>query len=125
VPLKFCGNGVVATRGLRYQAHALLFAVAGLPVSAGMIASSGPVVGDEPTTGLWGAEDGEILFAVRGPVEQQASLTSELTIALGSDCGVGYRVVGSVNFRLRLGAAQDDGLNFRRKRYRALRRRNS
>jgi hypothetical protein len=52
-------------------ALSLLFAVAGLPVSAGMIASSGPVVGDEPTTGLWGAEDGEILFAARGPVEQQ------------------------------------------------------
>ncbi len=46
-----------------------LLAVAGLPLSAGMTASSGPGIGDELTTGLWGAEDGEQLFADRGPVE--------------------------------------------------------
>jgi hypothetical protein len=46
-----------------------LLAAAGLPLSAGMTASSGPGIGDELTTGLWGAEDGEQLFANRGPVD--------------------------------------------------------
>ncbi len=46
-----------------------LLAAAGLTLSAGMTASSRPGIGDELTTGLWGAEDGEQLFAYRGPVE--------------------------------------------------------
>jgi hypothetical protein len=46
-----------------------LLAATGLPLSAGMTASSRPGIGDELTTGLWGAEDGEQLFADRGPVE--------------------------------------------------------
>jgi hypothetical protein len=81
-----------------------------------MTKSSGPGIGDELTTGLWGAEDGEQLFADRGPVEHQAGLTSEMTIALGFGCGTGCRVVGSLNFRLCLGAVQDSGLQIRRKR---------
>jgi hypothetical protein len=48
----------------------MLFAVAGLHLSAGMIASGGPGLGDEPTTGLWGADEGVRLYADRGPVEQ-------------------------------------------------------
>jgi hypothetical protein len=47
-----------------------LLAAAGLTLSAGMTASSRPGIGDELTTGLWGAEDGEKLFAAGGPVEQ-------------------------------------------------------
>jgi hypothetical protein len=104
-----------------YKDFALRFAVAGLPLSAGTAASSGPGIGDELTTGLWGAEDGEQLFAYRGPVELQAGLTSEMTITLGFDCGIRCRVVGSLNFRLCLGAAQVCGLQFRRKRQDALR----
>ena len=42
----------------------------------------GPVVGYEPTSGLWGAEGGVKLYANRGPVEHQASLTSEMTVTL-------------------------------------------
>jgi hypothetical protein len=94
----------------------LLITVAGLGLSAGMTASSRPGIGDEPTTGLWGAEEGGTLFADRGPVEYQAGLTSELTIALGFEGGAGCRVVGSLNFRLRLGAAQVQWLQFRLKR---------
>jgi hypothetical protein len=88
-----------------------------------MTASSRPGIGDELTTGLWGAEDGEQLFADRGPVEHQAGLTSEMTIALGFHGVTRYRVVGSLNFRLCLGAASSSGLQFHLKRLAALRRR--
>jgi len=50
---------------------ALLISVAGLHVSAGMMASSRPGIGHEPKSGLWGADEGAKLYAVRGPVEHQ------------------------------------------------------
>jgi hypothetical protein len=57
-----------------------LISVAGLQFSAGMMGSSRQAIGHKPTSGLWGADEGAKLTAVRGPVEHQAGLTSELTI---------------------------------------------
>jgi hypothetical protein len=99
---------------------ALLISVAGLHVSAGMMASSRPGIGHEPKSGLWGADEGAKLYAVRGPVEHQASLTSELTIALDCSSGIECRVVGRFYFRLRLDATQAPHLQFFRKRYATL-----
>jgi hypothetical protein len=48
----------------------LLISVAGLQFSAGMMASSGPVIGDEPTDGLQGAADGVTFNDAQGPVER-------------------------------------------------------
>ena len=48
-----------------------LISVAGLHLSAGMMASSRPGIGHEPKSGLWGADEGAKLYAVRGPVEHQ------------------------------------------------------
>jgi hypothetical protein len=48
-----------------------LVSVAGLNLSAGRMASSRPAIGPEPTSGLWGADEGAKLHAVRGPVEHQ------------------------------------------------------
>jgi hypothetical protein len=36
-----------------------------------MMASSRPGIGHEPKSGLWGADEGDKLFAVRGPVEHR------------------------------------------------------
>ena len=48
-----------------------LYSVAGFEVSAGSMVSSGPVIGDKPTTGLRGANDGEQHLVGCGPVEHQ------------------------------------------------------
>jgi hypothetical protein len=63
------------------MAALVLLAVAGLHVSAGMMASSGPGIGDEPTTGLWVAEDGAKLFADRGPVEHPRVVISSMKLS--------------------------------------------
>jgi hypothetical protein len=72
------------------------------------MASSGPVIGDEPTDGLQGD--------AQGPVERQASLTSGMTVALGLTIQIEYRAVGRIYFRLRLGGVQPAPLHFHRKR---------
>jgi hypothetical protein len=84
--------------------------------------SSRPAIGDKPTSGLWGADEGAKLNAVRGPVEHQAGLTSELTIALGCKLQSECRVVGRFYFRLRLDGMQALALLIFRKRYDAFRR---
>jgi hypothetical protein len=61
----------VAVAAFASMALIQLFSVAGLDLSAGRMASSRPAIGHEPTSGLWGAEDGAKLSAVRGPVEHQ------------------------------------------------------
>ena len=58
----------------------------------------GPFIGEEPTSGLRGADDGVQLYAVFGPVEHQASLTSEMAIALDLKFQVEYRMVGRIYF---------------------------
>jgi hypothetical protein len=65
-------------RGWRFVAGALasaaltaLVSVTGLQVSAGRMASSGPVFGDELRSGLRGANDGVQRYADSGPVEHQ------------------------------------------------------
>jgi hypothetical protein len=80
------------------------------------MASSRPAIGPEPKSGLWGADEGAKFHAVRGPVEHQAGLTSEMTIALDCKLKIGCRVVGRLYFRLRLDAVQVPHLNFFRKR---------
>jgi hypothetical protein len=94
----------------------LLFSVAGLQLSAGMMASGGQVIGDEPTTGLRGADEGVQRYADGGPVEHQVSLTSEMAIALDLKFQVEYRMVGRIYFRLRLDDAPAQRLHFIRKR---------
>jgi hypothetical protein len=94
----------------------LLISVTGLQVSAERMASSGPVIGDELRSGLRGANDGVQLYADRGPVEHQVSLTSDMTIALDLNFEIGYRVVGRIYFRLRLSDAWSQHLHFARKR---------
>jgi hypothetical protein len=116
-PLRACAN-----QAIKLRETALPISVAGLHVSAGMMASSRPGIGHEPKSGLWGADEGAKLYAVRGPVEHQVSLTSELTIALDCSLGIECRVVGRFYFRLRLDATQAPHLQFFRKRYATLRR---
>ena len=102
----------------RTPASAALIALilaAGLELSAVTMGSGGPGVGEEPT-GLQGAEDGVSRHVNRGPVEQQASLTSEMAIALDLKWRLERRVAGRIYFRLRLSAAQTSGLHFGRKR---------
>ena len=60
-----------ATAAIAAVALIQLISVAGLPLSAGMMGSSRPALGHKPTSGLWGADDGAKLNAVRGPVEHQ------------------------------------------------------
>jgi hypothetical protein len=86
------------------------------------MATSRPAIGNEPKSGLWGADEGAKRSAIRGPVEHQASLTSELTIALDYKFKIGRRVVGRIYFRLRLDDAQAPHLQFRRKSYHSIRR---
>ena len=76
-----------------------------------MIGGSGPEIGVELTTGPWGADEGGRQLADRSPVEQQASLTSVMTIALGFNVKFRCRVVGRLYLRLRLGAARDEWLH--------------
>jgi hypothetical protein len=64
-------GGRFAIAALAVMALIQLISVAGLHVSAGMMAISRPGIGNEPTSGLWGADEGAKLFAVRGPVEHQ------------------------------------------------------
>ena len=75
----------LAVAALAAMALIQLISVAGLHVSAGMMASSRPGIGHEPKSGLWGADEGAKLYAVRGPVEHQAALvvgpTSGVTAA--------------------------------------------
>ena len=59
----------VAVGAFASMALVSLIAIAGLPVSAGPRASSGPGLGDKPTNGLRGAEVGATLSAARGPGE--------------------------------------------------------
>ena len=73
-------------------------------------------LGDEPTTGLQGAEDCVQQCAVQGPEEHQASLTSDLTITLGFTIEIKFRVVGRHYFRLRLHDARPFRLHHLRKR---------
>jgi hypothetical protein len=103
---------------VRITAHysVFSFSVAGLQLSAGRMASGGPFIGEEPTSGLRGADDGVQLYAVFGPVEHQASLTSEMAIALDLKFQVEYRMVGRIYFRLRLGDVPAHRLHFDRKR---------
>jgi len=68
----------VARRGRRIVAAAsalatltTLFSVTGLEVSAGRMASSGLVIGDELMVGLRGADHGVQSRSYGGPVEQQ------------------------------------------------------
>ena len=101
---------------------ALLLSVSGLQLSAGKMGISRPGIGDEPTAGLRGAEGGVKHNALRGPVEHQASLTSDMAIALDLKLVIEYRMVGRIYFRLRLTAAPPLRLQFARKRYHAPRR---
>ena len=77
--------GACVNQAINLPKTALLISVAGLHVSAGMMASSRPGIGHEPKSGLWGADEGAKLYAVRGPVEHQAALvvgpTSGVTAA--------------------------------------------
>ena len=63
----------IVVRATAPAALTLLISIAGLHVSAGRMERGGPVVGYEPTSGLWGAEGGVKLYANRGPVEHQRS----------------------------------------------------
>jgi hypothetical protein len=60
-----------AAAAVAAMALILLISVSGLHGSAGKMASSRPGIGYEPKSGLWGADEGAKLFAVRGPVEHQ------------------------------------------------------
>ena len=80
------------------------------------LGASGPNSGDMPKFGLRGAADGNQGLAGDGPVEQQASLTSDMTIVLDLERQVKCRVVTRLYFRLRLSAAREFILQFVRKR---------
>ena len=80
------------------------------------IEKGGLAIGDEPRTGLQGANDVVYDNGGEGPGEQMVSLASELAIALHLEEEMRLRVVIRVSFRLRLDAARDFLLQSARKR---------
>ncbi len=74
------------------------------------------MVGHGPMTGGRGADGCVVADAFAGPVKQQASLASELTVALDVEIRIERRAVDGTNYRLRLAGAVDLDLLSSRKR---------
>ena len=93
-----------------------LILVCGLTLSAVKIEKRGLAIGDEPRTGLQGANDVVYDYGGEGPGEQMVSLASEMAMALHFNDEMKLRVVIRGSFRLRLDAARDFFLQSARKR---------